>query len=82
MIAASALDYRELARRRLPHFLFEYIDGGSYAEVTMRRNVTDLEQVALRQRVLRDVSHIDLSTRLFGQDLAYPWRWPPSALLV
>jgi L-lactate dehydrogenase (cytochrome) len=38
--AASASDYRALARRRLPHFLFEYIDGGAYAEVTLRRNVT------------------------------------------
>ena len=49
MKAASALDYRELARRRLPPFLFEYIDGGSYAEVTLRRNIADLEAVALRQ---------------------------------
>ena len=43
MKAASAVDYRELARRRLPPFLFEYIDGGSYAEVTLRRNVAELE---------------------------------------
>ncbi len=42
--AASALDYRELARRRLPPFLFEYIDGGSYAEVTLKRNVADLRR--------------------------------------
>ena len=72
MKAASALDYRELARRKLPHFLFEYIDGGSYAEVTLRRNVADLERIALRQRVLRDVSQIDLSTSLFGQRVSLP----------
>jgi L-lactate dehydrogenase (cytochrome) len=78
--AASALDYREMARRRLPHFLFEYIDGGSYAEVTARRNVADLEQVALRQRVLRDVSKIDLSTELFGQKLALPVALAPIGL--
>jgi L-lactate dehydrogenase (cytochrome) len=70
--AASALDYRELARRRLPHFLFEYIDGGSYAEVTLKRNVADLEKIALRQRVLRDISTLDLTTQLFGQKLAMP----------
>src|SRR5687767_15184409 len=64
--AASTLDYRELARRRLPHFLFEYIDGGSYAEVTLKRNVDDLAAIALRQRILRDVSALDLSTKLFG----------------
>jgi L-lactate dehydrogenase (cytochrome) len=80
MKAASALDYRELARRRLPHFLFEYIDGGSYAEVTLRRNVADLETVALRQRVLNDVSSLNLSTRLFGQDLALPVALAPIGL--
>lgn len=68
----SVADFRELARRRLPHFLFEYIDGGSYAEITLRRNVEDLQSIALRQRVLRDVSDIDLSTRLFDRTLAMP----------
>ena len=70
--AASVSDYRALARARLPHFLFEYLDGGSYAEVTLKRNVADLEAVALRQRVLRDVSAIDLSTELFGERWAMP----------
>jgi L-lactate dehydrogenase (cytochrome) len=80
MKAASVLDYRELARRRLPHFLFEYIDGGSYAEVTLRRNMADLERIALRQRVLRDVSSLDLSTELFGQKLALPVALAPIGL--
>jgi L-lactate dehydrogenase (cytochrome) len=65
-------DYRALARARLPHFLFEYLDGGSYGEVTLRRNVADLEAVALRQRVLRDVSQIDLSAELFGRRWSLP----------
>ena len=78
--AASALDYRELARRRLPRFLFEYLDGGSYAEVTLRRNVTDLERIALRQRVLRDVSTLDLSTQLFGQEMRLPIALAPIGL--
>lgn len=80
MKAASALDYRELACRRLPHFLFEYIDGGSYAEVTLRRNVADLERVTLRQRVLTDVSRLDLSTELFGRRLAMPVALAPIGL--
>ena len=80
MKAASALDYRELARRRLPRFLFEYIDGGSYAEVTLRRNVEDLERIALRQRVLRNVADLDLSTELFGQSLAMPVALAPIGL--
>jgi len=78
--AASALDYRELARARLPHFLFEYIDGGSYAEVTLKRNVAELEAVALRQRVLTDVSRLDLSTTLFGRELAMPVALAPIGL--
>ena len=72
MKVASALDYRELARRRLPRFLFDFIDGGSFAEVTLRRNVEDLKQVALRQRVMQDVSDVALSTDLFGQKIAMP----------
>jgi L-lactate dehydrogenase (cytochrome) len=80
MKAASALDYRELARRRLPKFLFEYIDGGSYAELTLRRNVADLESIALRQRVLRDVGNLDLSCHLFGQRLTLPVALGPIGL--
>jgi len=80
MIAASALDYRELARRRLPAFLFEYMDGGSYAEVTLRQNIADLEKIALRQRILRDVSQIDVSTELFGQRLTLPIALAPIGL--
>jgi L-lactate dehydrogenase (cytochrome) len=80
MKAAAASDYRRIAQRRLPHFLFEYIDGGAYAEVTLRRNIADLEAVALRQRVLRDVSRLDLSTELFGQKLALPVALAPIGL--
>jgi L-lactate dehydrogenase (cytochrome) len=70
--AASIGDYRALAKARLPHFLFEYLDGGSYDEVTLRRNVEDLQSVALKQRVLRDVSGIDLTTELFGKRWSMP----------
>ncbi|WP_312780583.1 FMN-dependent L-lactate dehydrogenase LldD [Brevundimonas sp.] len=80
MKAASITDYRELARRRLPLFLFEYIDGGSYAETTLGRNVSDLRDVALRQRVLRDVSDIDLSATLFGQKQSLPVALAPVGL--
>jgi L-lactate dehydrogenase (cytochrome) len=80
MKAASALDYRELAQRRLPRFLFEYIDGGANAEVTMRRNVSDLEQIVLRQRVLQDVSAIDLRTNLLGETLELPVALGPIGL--
>ena len=70
--AANVGDYRELARSRLPHFLFEYLDGGSYDEVTLAANVADLQAIKLRQRVLRDVSDLDLSAELFGQRWSLP----------
>ena len=70
--AASVSDYRALAKARLPHFLFEYLDGGSYDEVTLKRNVEELQAVALKQRVLRDVSSIELSTELLGKSWAMP----------
>jgi L-lactate dehydrogenase (cytochrome) len=78
--AGAVSDYRALAKARLPHFLFEYLDGGSYDEVTLRRNVEDLQSVALRQRVLRDVSNLDLSTELFGHRWSLPLGLGPVGL--
>ncbi len=80
VITAAIDDYRERARQRLPHFLFEYIDGGSYRQTTLARNVSDLDSVLLRQRVLRDVSAIDLSTSLFGRRQAMPIALAPIGL--
>ena len=75
MTPASVSDYRELARRRLPRVLFDYIDGGSYAEATLAANVDDLNALTLRQRVLRDVSRLSMETQVFGQTLANPRFW-------
>ena len=72
MIISAPSDYREAARRKLPPFLFHYIDGGAYAERTLTRNVEDFANVALRQRVLRGVGEIDLETRLFDETLDIP----------
>ncbi|WP_410471731.1 FMN-dependent L-lactate dehydrogenase LldD [Faucicola mancuniensis] len=80
MIISSANDYREAARRRLPRFLFDYIDGGAYAEYTLKHNVSDLSEVALRQRVLKDMSQLDLSTEIFGEKLSMPLALSPVGL--
>ncbi len=80
MRAASVTDYRDLARKRLPRFLFEYIDGGSYAEKTLGRNAADLDAITLRQRVMRDVSSVDTRTELFGQALTMPLALGPIGL--
>lgn len=72
MILASIDDYRTLARKRLPRFLFEYIDGGAFSETTLRNNQLDLQKIALRQRVLRDISRVSTETTLFGQTFSLP----------
>ncbi|HEX8053339.1 MAG TPA: L-lactate dehydrogenase [Thermoleophilaceae bacterium] len=69
---ATAADYRELARRRLPRQLFDYVDGGAYDESTMRANVSDLGRVLLRQVVMRDVSVREQAVEVLGQQLALP----------
>ena len=80
MIVSSTTDFREAARRKLPRFLFDYIDGGAYAERTLGRNVSDLADIALRQRVLKDVSAADPSTTLFGVKQALPVALAPVGL--
>jgi len=77
---ATAQDYRELARRRLPRQLFDYVDGGAYDEVTMRSNVADLQRVLLRQVVMRDVSVRETAVTVLGQELALPLILAPVGL--
>jgi L-lactate dehydrogenase (cytochrome) len=72
MIIASTHDFREAARRRLPRFLFDYADGGANSEHTLQRNVLELSQIALRQRVLKGGGEVDLTTRLFGRPQSLP----------
>ncbi len=69
---ANTADFRLLAQKRLPQQLFDYIDGGSYQEVTLTNNLSAFSQLSLRQRVLKDVSHIDISTKLFNSSLSMP----------
>jgi L-lactate dehydrogenase (cytochrome) len=80
MIISAATDYREAAKRKLPRFLFDYLDGGSYAEMTLRNNVSDLSSLALRQRVLRNVADLSTETELFGENMAMPVGLAPVGL--
>lgn len=72
LVPASVRDYRELARRRLPRQLFDYIDGGAFEEHTMAANSADLEAIGLRQRILCDVSERRLATTVLGHELSMP----------
>lgn len=80
MIISASTDYRAAAQAKLPPFLFHYIDGGSYREHTLQRNTEDLADIALRQRVLNDMSELDLSTELFGEQLSMPVALAPVGL--
>ena len=80
VIIASTADFRHAAQRRLPRFLFDYIDGAAYDERTCRRNVEDLAGITLRQRVLVDVSKISLTTEFFGQRQSMPVALGPVGL--
>lgn len=73
-------DFRELAQRRLPGPIFNYIDGGADDEVTLRRNTESFERVDLVPNVLRGVDELDLSVEVMGQKLALPFYCSPTAL--
>jgi L-lactate dehydrogenase (cytochrome) len=77
---ATAGDYRELARKRLPRHLFDYLDGAAYDELTAADNQQAFQRLHLRQRVMRDVSQLNLSTRVLGQELALPLILAPLGL--
>jgi L-lactate dehydrogenase (cytochrome) len=79
-VAVTAEDYRILAQRRLPRFLFDYVDGGAGNEDSMADNEADFQRLRLRQRVMRDVSRIDTSTGLCGRRVAMPLALAPVGL--
>ncbi len=72
MIISAPTDYREAARRRLPRFLFDYIDGGAVTENTMKSNAAALQTIALGQRVLQGVGEPKLETEILGRRWAMP----------
>ena len=72
MIISAPTDFREAARRRLPRFLFDYIDGGAVTENTMKSNVEALQTVSLRQRVLQGVGEPALETNILGSRWSMP----------
>ncbi len=73
----SVEDYRRRAKRRLPRFLFDYIDGGANNEETMASNVNDFSRYRLIQRVMKNVDGIDTSTTLAGCKASMPLALAP-----
>lgn len=79
-MSITVSDYRAAARRALPRFLFEYLDGGAQTESTLRRNEAELAEVVLRQRVLVDVSGVTTKATLLGRSVAMPLALAPVGL--
>ena len=73
-------DFRELARRRLPGPIFNYIDGAADDETTYRRNTRAFEECDLVPNVLAGVEHVDLSVTVLSHKLAMPFYCSPTAL--
>ena len=73
-------DFRELARRRLPSPIFNYIDGAADDETTYDRNTKSFEECDLIPNVLRGVENIDMSVTIMGQKLDMPIYCSPTAL--
>jgi len=79
--AASVDDLRRLARRRIPRFAFDLVDGGAESERNLRRNVEAFEEVTLTPRYMADVSEIDTRADLFGRTFAMPFGMAPIGML-
>ena len=76
--AYSITDLRRLAQRRLPRALFDFYDGGAEDEATLRANRAAFEALALRPRVLVDVSQVNTGIRLLGAPSALPLAIAPT----
>jgi L-lactate dehydrogenase (cytochrome) len=79
-ILNSIEDLRQAARRRVPRAIFDYADRGSYDEITFNRNLVDLAELQLRQRVMVDVSQQQLATTILGERWAIPVGIGPTGL--
>jgi L-lactate dehydrogenase (cytochrome) len=79
-VILSIEDLRARARRRIPRAIFDYADGGSYQETTLKANAADLDAIQLRPRVMIDVSDIKLATTLAGAAVAMPLAIAPTGL--
>jgi isopentenyl diphosphate isomerase/L-lactate dehydrogenase-like FMN-dependent dehydrogenase len=77
MVIASVSDFRTLAKRRIPRFAFDYLDGGAGDEIGLRRNIEALDAVKLMPRMLVNVEKVDLSTTFLGRKWNMPFATAP-----
>jgi len=79
--AASIDDLRLRAKRRIPRFAFDLVDGGAESERNMRRNIEAFEEIELTPRYMVDVSDLDTQATLFGQTYGSPFGMAPIGML-
>jgi isopentenyl diphosphate isomerase/L-lactate dehydrogenase-like FMN-dependent dehydrogenase len=79
--AASIEDLRMRAKRRIPRFAFDLVDGGAENERNMRRNSEAFEEIELTPRYMVDVSKIDTRATVFGQSFDAPFGMAPIGML-
>lgn len=73
-------ELRELARRRVPGVVFDYVDGAAWDELTAERNQADLRRLAVLPHVLTGAADIDLSTTVLGQEVEVPLLGAPTGM--
>src|SRR5207247_10028518 len=79
-IVTNIEDLRRISRRKIPRAIFDYVERGSYDEITFNANRNDLDAIRLRQRVLIDVSKVSLATSMLGETVSMPLAIAPTGL--
>jgi L-lactate dehydrogenase (cytochrome) len=74
-------DLRQIARRRIPRAIYDYVERGSYDERTLTSNRDDLNAIRLRQRVLIDVSEVSMASTMLGEPVSMPIALAPTGLM-
>jgi len=76
----SVFDLEDLARKRLPGVIFDYVHGGSYQQTTLQRNLEDMRALALRQHDMRNVTHRNTAVTMVGDAAKIPLAIGPTGL--
>ena len=76
--AVNLQELRLLARKRVPKAVFDYVDGGANDEISYQRSAETFSKVQFHARVLRDVSKIDLTTKIAGKESSLPIIFAPT----
>jgi L-lactate dehydrogenase (cytochrome) len=79
-VITNVEDLRQLARRKVPRALFDYVDRGSYDEISYNANSAELKAIRFRQRVLIDADNRSLDTTMLGEEVAMPVAIAPTGL--